>query len=233
MLESLEFRHWLKTGTDLNDKQHFFYNVYDGASFPTRSDNFNKRVRELAGLGNKHAKRFIDKQIEMRVNVVGTDNLGGFAVADEMMRPLEIALKNYNSVLNAGVTTISTTTGANLPVPTLNDVANEGAIVAENMPLGRQDLTPFGAVVLGVHKYTSKSVIISLEWAQDVNFNVDAIIGRMLGERIGRIQGRHYTSGTGTNQPQGVVTGATGRSQQGQFGAQRDVCRPCGPDDVG
>src|SRR5690606_30105949 len=34
-------------------------------------------------------------------------------------------------------------------------------------------------------------------------------IGGALGTRIGRITNKHFTIGTGTNQPQGIVTGAT------------------------
>jgi HK97 family phage major capsid protein len=45
---------------------------------------------------------------------------------------------------------------------------------------------------------------------QDVDWlNVEQFISRKFAERLGRIHNQHFTTGTGTAQPQGIVTGAT------------------------
>jgi HK97 family phage major capsid protein len=39
--------------------------------------------------------------------------------------------------------------------------------------------------------------------------DAEGFLRRKLGERVARIWNQHFTTGTGTNQPQGIVTGAT------------------------
>jgi HK97 family phage major capsid protein len=56
--------------------------------------------------------------------------------------------------------------------------------------------------------YTSKMVRVSFQLLQDSVFNLDSFLARKLGERIGRIQNTHFTTGTGTAQPLGVQTNA-------------------------
>lgn len=40
-------------------------------------------------------------------------------------------------------------------------------------------------------------------------FNIEAYIQKLLALRLGRIQGKHHTIGTGSGQPMGAVTGST------------------------
>lgn len=103
---------------------------------------------------------------------------------------------------------ITTDTGATLPWMTSNDTANVGAILAENTQVTEQDFT-FGTASLDVYMYTSKLVRVSLQLIQDSALNLDAFLPRKLGERIGRIQNQHFTTGTGTSQPQGMFVGGT------------------------
>jgi HK97 family phage major capsid protein len=81
-----------------------------------------------------------------------------------------------------------------------------------------QDIA-FGQVVLKAYKYSSKTVLVPFELLQDSAIDIEAYIAQKLGERIGRITNQHFTTGTGTNQPQGVVpfstlgkTGANGQT---------------------
>lgn len=50
---------------------------------------------------------------------------------------------------------------------------------------------------------------VSLQLLNDNAFNLNSWLPRALGRRIGRIQNRHYTVGTGTAQPDGIITSAT------------------------
>ena len=76
---------------------------------------------------------------------------------------------------------------------------------AENTQDSEQDMT-FGVMTLDAYKYTSKIVRVSVELLQDSAFNLGAELGSLLGERLGRIQNTHATTGTGSSQPNGVVT---------------------------
>jgi HK97 family phage major capsid protein len=62
---------------------------------------------------------------------------------------------------------------------------------------------------LNAYMYTSKLVLVSYQLLQDSAVNIESFLARKLGQRIGRIQNQHFTTGTGTGQPLGLITGAT------------------------
>ena len=68
----------------------------------------------------------------------------------------------------------------------------------------------FGAITFGAQKYSSKLVLISSELLRDSAFNLAAEIGRVAGERIGRIVNTDLTTGSGAGTvPKGIITAAT------------------------
>jgi HK97 family phage major capsid protein len=145
--------------------------------------------------------------MENRALASGTGSAGGYTVPQGFLNELQKARKFFGGMLNVA-RVINTQTGNQLPIPTVNDTSNVGEIVAENSAVTNQDVT-FGQVVLGAYKYSSKMVLVPIELLQDSAFNIEQYLAETLGERIGRINNTHYTIGTGTGQPQGVVTGAT------------------------
>lgn len=143
---------------------------------------------------------------EVRAQAVGTGAAGGFTVPDEPMRALEVALLNFGGMRSAA-SVIRTSTGAALPIPTVNDTNQVGVILAENAVVANQDVV-FAQLVLDAYKYSSKQVLVSLELLQDNSINIGQFLGNALANRIGRILNTHFTVGTGTAQPNGVVTAA-------------------------
>ncbi len=150
-------------------------------------------------------KRF-DNSPELRAQGVGTTTAGGFFVPAEFRDTL-IERQVFQGSVRAVATVITTDSGANLPWPTLDDTANVGAILAENTQVVEQDVT-IGQASLDVYMYTSKLVRVSLQLINDSAINVDDLLGRLLSMRIGRIQNQHFTTGTGTAQPEGIQTNA-------------------------
>ena len=132
-----------------------------------------------------------------------TAGAGGETIPEGFVNNLEIALLAFGGVRQVS-SVIRTAEGNDLPWPTTDDTANEGALIAENAAVTEQDVTT-GALVFNAFKYTSKLVKVSFELLQDSAFNLAEILGRLLGERIGRITNRHFTVGTGTGQPKGIV----------------------------
>jgi HK97 family phage major capsid protein len=65
-----------------------------------------------------------------------------------------------------------------------------------------------GTANIDAYMYTSKLVRVSYQLLQD-RPDFDEWLARKLGERIGRIWNQHFTTGTGTAQPDGIVTSAT------------------------
>jgi HK97 family phage major capsid protein len=142
--------------------------------------------------------------------------VGGYTVPDEMMRQLEVSLLAFGGMRQVA-TVLRTGSGAALPIPTVNDTANKGAILAENIAASEQDTT-FAQLVLDAYKYTSKYILVSVELLQDSSINVAQFLGSALATRIGRITNDHFSTGTGSSQPNGIVTasglGKTGASGQ-------------------
>lgn len=138
---------------------------------------------------------------------VGSGSGGAYTVPDEAMRPIMEALKLFGG-MRAVATTVPTATGADLPIPTDNDTSVSGEIITENSAHNDGDIT-FGQVVLQSFLYSSKIVKVSRQLLQDSSVDLNAYIGRKLGQRIGRIQNLHFTTGDGSSKPRGVVTAST------------------------
>ena len=135
-----------------------------------------------------------------------TDSAGGYTIPEGFVYELERALLAFGGMRQVS-SVIRTDQGGDLPWPTVNDTSNSGAILAENTEVSEQDIT-FGSVTLGAYKYTSKLVRVSEELMQDSAFNLAQVLGSLLGERVARILNENFTTGSGSGQPNGVITAA-------------------------
>lgn len=162
--------------------------------------------KSIAEVNEQARARRLQRE-ERGTNIVGTDNLGGYTVPDEMMRRIDIAMLQFGGMRQVAEI-MPTNTGAPLPIPTANDTNQEGEILGEIAATNEQEVS-FGDVTLGAYKFSSKRIPISIELLQDSATQMPGFIGARIGERIGRIANRMFTVGTGTNQPRGIVTDAT------------------------
>jgi HK97 family phage major capsid protein len=166
-------------------------------------------VRGMADLNNEQRNLLrLGWQGDTRAAGVGTGSAGGYLVPQGFRADIIERQKQYGAV-QAVATVLDTQTGNPLPWPTNDDTGNVGALLAENTQASEQDVT-IGTAQLGAYKYTSKIVRVSLEFLQDVDWmDAEAFLQRKFSERLGRIHNQHFTTGTGSSQPQGIVTGAT------------------------
>lgn len=137
----------------------------------------------------------------------GTGSEGGFTVDTEVASSVIDALKAYGGMRQAA-TVIATAGYGLLSFPTSNGTAEKGEIVAENASATDEDIA-FGTVGLPVYKFSSKVVTVPIELLQDSNVDIEAFVRGRLVDRLGRITNELFTTGTGTSQPRGIVTGAT------------------------
>lgn len=170
------------------------------------SEALDRRALDARGDLTPEALRTWEQRLT-QVDIVSPDLGGHYTVPEEMMRPLEVALLQFGGMRQVA-TVIRTATGAELPNPTLNDTSNTGALLGEGLEHTELDVT-FNQLVLNAYKYTSRRVPVSVEYLQDNAINFVSRIGAILGERIGRITNQHFTRGTGSAQPNGIVTAAT------------------------
>ncbi|MDW3204582.1 MAG: phage major capsid protein [Alphaproteobacteria bacterium] len=166
------------------------------------------------GLTPEQRQRFASMRVsnlppEMRAQST-SGSAGGYTIPEGFLPEITRTMAMYGPMLDPGVTRmITTASGNDLPWPTMDDTGNEGAILAENSQISEQDVT-LGQKTLGAYLYTSKLIRVSYQLLQDSAFNVESdIIVPAFGERIGRIVNRHLTVGTGSSQPNGIVTASS------------------------
>lgn len=135
-----------------------------------------------------------------------TTTEGGFTTALEYQRSLEEAMKQYGGIRSVA-TVIRTATGTQMQFPTADATAEVGEIVGQNVTVTRAD-TVFGLTTLDVYKYSSKDIALPFELVQDSFIDIEAYVQAVLAMRLGRITAAHFTTGTGTAQPRGIVTAA-------------------------
>jgi len=140
---------------------------------------------------------------------VGSDTAGGYTVSEGFIRALEVALLQFGGMRRVS-TIIRTTTAETLPYPTTDDTSNTGELLEENQATSTTGTdVAFGVVNLNAYMYTSKLVRVSEALMRDSAFDIPSLLGRVLGERLGRIQNTHLTTGDAASKPKGIVTAAT------------------------
>lgn len=149
---------------------------------------------------------------ENRVQIAGTDSAGGFTVPTTLANFIVSTMKDWGPMYDPGITTeLVTSTGNAYDIPTNDDTGNTAALKSEGADLTDDDSgdLAFGEKNLNAFVYATPWLKISFELLQDSAFNLEAFIGAKLGERLGRIANQRLTIGTGSSQPNGIVTAAS------------------------
>ena len=144
---------------------------------------------------------------DTRAMATTPDTAGGALIPEDFYRRLIEAMKAIGGVRLSRATVVQTASGADMPIPLVDDTANVGALLTENTQVTEQDFT-FAQKTLKSYVYTSKLVRVSFQMLQDAFFDVEGWLARALATRVARAVNAQFTTGTGTNQPEGVVTGA-------------------------
>lgn len=179
-------------------------------------------LKFLAGGGDPSAldpeeravlRRGYDDGASKELRVQTTSNAaGGYTVPTELFNEIVKSMALTGPMYDPGVTReLMTTAGNPIKVPTVDDTAKSAALHTEGSALtddNSEDAT-FGQKSLDAYVYDTEFLKISLELLQDSAFNVESFIGEMLGERLGRKANSILTTGTGTSQPNGIVTAST------------------------
>lgn len=131
---------------------------------------------------------------------------GGYLIAPEFMPDLDKAIKDFSGVMQV-CRMVTTSTGANMPWPTIDATARKASLVAENATSTPTDFT-FGQKSLDAYMYRDMAAA-SLELVQDSAFDIAGFISESFAESFGRGLNTAFTTGTGSSQPNGVVTAST------------------------
>jgi HK97 family phage major capsid protein len=167
---------------------------------------YQLRAENMRSVGTDDVKRWQEQTRAALTGAQSTTTTGGYTVADAAMQALEVALLAYGGIRQVA-RIVRTSTGGPLPFPTTNDTAQKGRLLGENTTTTETEMT-FGQLVIDAYKYSSDYILASVEFLQDSSIDVSSFIGEALGTRIARLQSDHFTTGTGSSQPRGIVVGA-------------------------
>jgi len=142
--------------------------------------------------------------IERRDGITGL--AGGVIIPSTIANSIEVALKSYGGMFEAGEI-ITTANGGDLILPTINDTSSKATIVAEYDQSSKK-APSFGSVTLKAYTYRTPIIPVSQELLQDSAFNLDALLNGLLAESFGRGVNEDLTIGNGTGKPKGIVTAA-------------------------
>ncbi len=136
-----------------------------------------------------------------------TGSEGGFTVPTEIAKTVIDALKAFGGMRNVA-SIITTAAGNDWQYPGSDGTSEVGEIVGQNAAATTGEIT-FSQVPLVVYKYSSKKLALPWELVQDSGIDIVSFVVDRLATRLGRINNTHFTVGTGTAQPFGIVTRAT------------------------
>ena len=172
----------------------------------TRKGAFEKYLRNGMGSLNNEERALMGEMRGTSTQVVGTDSLGGFLVPQDFSDELDIATL-FTGEVERVAKKLNTAGGALLDYPTINDTATDANLITEAAAVTVQDMT-FANKQLSAYNYASQ-VRVSMQLLQDNAFDLNAFLAESMGERIARATNAAFTTGTGSSQPQGLVTGSS------------------------
>ncbi|MFZ0978394.1 MAG: phage major capsid protein [Candidatus Acidiferrales bacterium] len=156
----------------------------------------------------------IPKDSEVRANEAGTSSItytmgpqGGRFVPQDFYTRFAQVLKQHDQIFDDQFSTIiETSTGANMPVPVLDDVSASAVQISETTAPTEVDLG-FGVSQLGAFTFRSGLIAISLELIQDSGVPWPQLLEEALALRHARGIGAALVTGSGVNAPEGLITG--------------------------
>lgn len=149
---------------------------------------------------------------EFRVQVGSSGGPGGYVVPTTLEPIIIRSMLAWGPMYDPGVSTeIVTASGNPIKLPTVNDTTTAAVAHTEGTALtddGSKDVT-FGQASLDAYAYDTEFVKWSWELDVDSIFNMEALLGSLLGERLGRIANLNLTTSDGSSKPHGVAHAAS------------------------
>ena len=158
---------------------------------------FSNYMRKgMAGLDAEEAKLMNFVPNFQNTMSTTTGSQGGYLVPVGFSEQLEVAKKWFGGI-EGTVGNFKTETGNPFNWPSINDTANKGHIIGQNVQVTQTDLV-FGQTTFNAYIGSSDLILIPLALMQDSYFDMDGLAANLLGTRLGRLYNQKCTIGTGT-----------------------------------
>ncbi len=170
-----------------------------------KSGYAGKAGADAAGDAVKAFKAYLHTGAKTKALEGGTDSEGGYLIPDQFVTELVSGLTDASLIRQAGAR-ILTVNSDRIVVPALT---NSGAAVLTDEEAAYSEVDPaFTQVVFTPFKFT-RTVKVSEELAADAAFDVwGQALAPDFTQAFAAAENAYLTTGTGSGQPQGVVTGA-------------------------
>lgn len=149
---------------------------------------------------------------EFRAQSTGVTTAGGFFIPTELASTIVRSMLAWGPMYDPGVSTEMVTSSGNpIRIPTVDDTTVTAVTHTENTALtdtGAKDVT-IGQKSLDAFAFDTQFIRWSWELDADSIFGMEALLGDLLGERLGRIANLQLTTGSGTGAPNGIVTASS------------------------
>ncbi|MFI5755627.1 phage major capsid protein [Streptomyces sp. NPDC051569] len=174
-------------------------------------------TRTAPGQDNEELRRFLtgevrsyeirpEGRVDFRALTKGTATAGGNTVPTTFYNRLMEFLIESSGLMAAGPTVLNTASGEPIEIPIVTSYSS-GALVAEGGQIPTSE-PAFGKRALGAYKYGAM-MKVSTELTTDTAVDLEGFLARQAGRALGNAFGAAAITGTGTNQPGGLVTSAT------------------------
>lgn len=192
--------------SSLDDEERSVYNVIE-----RDSDVYRRWLKDGMESLSVEDRKIMYSRKETRVGAgqSTTDAAGGYTIPEGFAGRIIENMTFISQILN-WANLFPTATGNDIPFPINDDTANTGELIGEasDISTATADLV-FTAYVLKAYKFSSKMIKVSSEILQDNGVNLEQYLGKKLAQRVARITNTYFTTGAGSNQPQGYITGGS------------------------
>jgi HK97 family phage major capsid protein len=144
-----------------------------------------------------------------------TPSQGGYSVPSRVSAELVSVLKGVGP-MRLVARHMPTEGGGVMSIATSDGTSEVGEIVAQNITTASVDPT-FGTAPINTARFSSKVFAVPFELLNDSAVDIVSFVYQRASERIGRRQNLAFTTGTGTNEPTGLIT-ASGTGKVGLTG---------------
>lgn len=201
-------KQWVAEQKRADEAAAAFRTLMDTPADPERRDAPKRdELREyFAGRAGKNFELRAENVVDFRALSKLTAAAGLNTVKTSFYERLMAHLIEVSGILMAGPMVLNTTTGEPIQVP-ITTAHSTGALVAEAGTIPTSEPV-FGQRALGSYKY-GDLMQASNELLNDTSVDLEGYLAMQAGRAVGNALGVHLITGTGTNQPSGVVTTAT------------------------
>lgn len=176
---------------------------------PSKEDKHKEYQRVFWKFQRTGSRGLTSSEIDMiaKAQTTVTDSAGGYMVPQGFSNELHVEMALWGSMLDV-CRVINTETGNQIDWPTVDDTGQTGALLTETSQVTEQDIT-VGQKQLDAWTYTSKLIRVQNQLLQDSFFNLESFLMEAFARRLGTTENAHFTTGSGSSQPNGFVTAGT------------------------